>query len=238
MAHDFLQLVDQLDQQAHYHIADKIEDRYGENPCKQLVLENEDGERLELVCNRKHCEDCGPRKAYLNELQIIEAFGDIGWVGRMDRAEVDRALEAAKKRKQRNGEQFTYMVVGSERLSEYIFMSDTQLSPDQRRMDLTDWHERIRHMYTYGTRRRCSRSVSSMSLVRKTKGTTNKGHHQPTWRRVVESAGHAWLDVKEQIHQQHVRMREESEVAWDKKLTFVKYEQRQKSRESEQLSLV
>ena len=220
MAHDFYQLADRLDADAHYRIADRLEDKYGENPCKQLVLENEEtGERLELICNRKHCQDCGPRKAYLNELQIIEAFGDIGWVGRMDRAEVDRAIEAAKKRKQRKGEEFTYMVVGSTR-HYYILVSDVPLSPEQRRMDLRDWYERIRHQYTYGTRRRCSRSVSSMSLVRKKKRTTNKGHHQPTWRRVVESAGHSWLAVKEVIHQQHVREREERELIWDRTMQF------------------
>ena len=194
------------------------------------------------MCNRKHCEDCGPRKAYLNELQIIEAFGQVAWIGRMPRAEVDRALELAKKHKQRRGEQFTYMVVGSARLSEYIFVSDVQLSPDQRRMDLREWHERIRHMYTYGTRRRCSRSVASVSLVRKRRRDTNKGQDRSTWRRVVESAGHAWLDVKEQIHQQHVQMREKSEIAWDKKLTFNRYEQQisQEHRASQQqrLSLV
>ena len=217
-------------------ITDRLEQTFGPNECTALKMQHlETGEILEMICNRKHCNDCGPRKAMLNDLQAREAFSDIVWISRTTKDEIHRALEAAKKRKQRNGEQFTYLVVGDER-NGYIFVSDQQLSPYQRRMSLADWRTRISHAYRYGGRRRCSRRLSSMSLLRKRKKSTNEGHSAPTYQRYIDGGGSQWLAAVGQIHEEHVQRREEYALAWDKTLTFARRDPSMTPmRESEQL---
>ena len=147
-------------------IADRIEDTFGPNSCTRLRLQNrETGETFTTACDSKHCHDCGPRKLATMQMQL-RTLGDHIWIHRYtDRATIDRALEAAKKRKQRNNEDFTYQIVGDGQRG-YLLASDVQLDDDQRYMELSEWMDRIRHGYQYSDDRiRRSRCLGRMSLV-------------------------------------------------------------------------
>ena len=233
-----MRLAELHEELAQIDIAERLDETFGENQCTSLKMQNMDtGEVFEMICNRKTCNDCGPRKAMLNDMQARESFGDLVWISRTTRQEVDRALNAAKKRRERNSEQFTYLVVGDD-YNGYFFVSDQQLSPYQRRMSLADWRRQIGHAYRYGGRRRCSRSVSSVSLVRRRRRNTNKRHDAPSYRRYIDGGGSQWLAAVGQIHEEHVQRREEYALLWDKRLTFERHDRSMTpKRESEQLVL-
>lgn len=160
-------------------IQEKVTDTLGENPCRTLILLHENGDRLALTCNRKRCTDCGTRKQLTLQLQMEAAFGETVWVSdSLTRTQIQTALEAAKKRKQRLGTTFTYQVVGDDSLG-YIIISDSQLHEQQRHSYLNQWVKRILNRYHMAARRiRRSLVIGSMSLVPLRK-KSNRGQPSP-----------------------------------------------------------
>lgn len=143
-----------------------IEDTFGPNPCQRLTLRNEEtGETYTKLCDGKRCPDCAPRKLATMQAQL-RSIGDTAWIHRYtNRTIMDRALEAAKKRKQRNGEDYVYQIVG-DHYNGWILVSDEQLHEEQRLMNVSEWLDRIRHNYQYSDDRiRRSRCLGRMSLV-------------------------------------------------------------------------
>jgi hypothetical protein len=186
----------------HQAMADQLEP----NPCERLTLLNQEtGETIQLVCDSKRCHDCGPRKQKILKMQL-QTMGPNVWVATIKlRADVDRALERAKKRSQRKGQSFTYNIVGDDYLG-YIVVSDAQLHPEQRFMAIADWWDRILHAYRYGDNRiRRSRALGRMSLVT-LKAVVKEGTSK--WRALFRGSG-ASLGKYERDLNAHIRERDE-----------------------------
>jgi hypothetical protein len=169
-------------------IGEKLEDTFGPNPCNTLKLTHaETGEQIGLTCNRKRCRDCGPRKQMTLQLQL-ELLGKHAYIARTDnRAEIDQAIEAAKKRKQRNGEDFLYTIVGDDSLG-YLIISNVKLHQDQRYMILAEWFRRILNLYHDAAQRiRRSRAFGVMSLIATRRPIANRDIPSPWHRRTVDS---------------------------------------------------
>ena len=147
-------------------IADKVEEKFGPNPCQRLTLQNsETGETIHKACDSKRCHDCAPRKRWLLAQQT-KALGDTIWVTRHHNyTDITRALERAKKQHQRNGIEYQYTITGDAYLG-WIIASTVQIMPEQRWMALKDWLFPILDAYQYGdSRLRRSRILGRMSLV-------------------------------------------------------------------------
>ena len=173
-------------------ITDKIEDTFGPNPCTSLVLHLEDGTSFGSPCNRKRCRDCGPRKKAIMWEQTLNQLGDIAYVTRLKPGEshepLTRGLERAKKDKQRKGIATAYTIVGDDTLG-HLIISDRPIHPNQRRMDLREWRDRILDLYHHSVQRiRRSRIFGKMSLVHRRR-KNNKGQPSP-WRRRTLNTEH------------------------------------------------
>ena len=187
-----------------------IEDTFGPNPCDQLHLHNtETGETLNLTCDTKRCLHCGPRKKAILQHQMQQLLGRYVYIARTtDKTLIDRGIEAAKKRRQRNGEDFYYTIVGDATLG-YLIISNTQLLDEQRLMDIRDWWKRILDTYHHAVQRiRRSRAFGRMSLVTlRRKG--NKGHPSPWLRKtlnteaIAEAETHDWDDLLAELTHKH-----------------------------------
>lgn len=166
-----------------------LEDTFGPNPCRRFNLRNEDtGKTISIPCDSKRCRDCGPRKEKLF-YDSARSIGETGWVHTYQyKAEVDAVLEKAKKQRQRNGQEFTYLVVGDEELG-FILWTDVQIDHRLRRMALKDWKKRLLHAWKYADRRlRRSQGLQRLSLVahisRRVSGDTP---WKPVFRRLLST---------------------------------------------------
>ena len=150
-------------------VDEKIQNTFGPNPCTTLHLQTDDGDHLHLTCDRKRCVDCGPRKKAQLWLQTTNTLGANVYVTRIEPGEslepLTRGLERAKKDAQRKGISTAYTVVGDDTLG-HIVISDHPIHPDQRRMALDDWRDRILDLWHHSVERlRRSRIFGSVSLV-------------------------------------------------------------------------
>jgi len=169
-------------------IADRLEETFGPNPCTYLPLTNSDtGERIGVTCDGKRCVYCGPRKKFILWHQTA-TMGTYAYIARLTSlAEVEQSLEAAKKRKQRNAEQYTYTIVGDDTLG-YIIISNVQLVDEQRYMALADWKDRVLDLYHHAVRKlRRSRVLGRMSLVRRNSRRVTGDIPSPWYRRTVDT---------------------------------------------------
>ena len=120
---------------------------------------------------------------YLITEQMRTGFGTIAWIARLTNLiDLNRSLERAKKERQRKGTDFLYQIVG-DALQGWIVISDHQLIPEQRKMQLKEWTKRITDLYQKAAARiRRSRLLGRVSLVPHKKST----EQGTTWRRYVE----------------------------------------------------
>jgi hypothetical protein len=189
-------------------IEDKVEATFGPNPCQQLHLQTNTGDHLYMVCNLKRCIHCGPRKKATFWEQTKATLGANVYVTRIKPGEslneLTRGLERAKKESQRNGIETPYAVVGDDTLGR-IVISEHPIHPNQRRMDLDAWRDRILDLWHHSVERlRRSRIFGSVSLVTlKRKGKSGQG--SPWWRRSVttdlveEAETHNWADMLAEV---------------------------------------
>jgi hypothetical protein len=118
----------------------------------------------------------------------LEILGKYTYIARVDsRAEIDQAIEAAKKRKQRNGEDFLYTVVGDDSLG-YLIISNVKLHQQQRYVELAEWFRRILNLYHDAAQRiRRSRAFGVMSLIAIRRDRVNRDIPSPWHRTTLDS---------------------------------------------------
>ena len=156
-------------------ISESIEDTFGPNPCTSLKLLNDvTGDLLELPCDRKHCDTCGPRKQVKMRLQLQTAFGEYTYILRIK--DPTKVIARMKKQNDRHNLGWQYQSVGDEYLG-YILISNLPIIENQNRTSLKDWLDRVLHNWLYGDKRiRRTRSVGRLSLftlrVRAQRGTS------------------------------------------------------------------
>lgn len=140
----------------HQTIQEKVNDTFGDNPCKQLRLRDKQTHQvvIEAQCDTKRCIHCGPRKEMLLWLGLQATFGHHTHIARLPVHEADKAIDAARQRKHRNGTDYTYCIVATGEPQQVFLISDLQLHPDQRFMELDPWRQRITHGYRYGRLRK------------------------------------------------------------------------------------
>jgi hypothetical protein len=173
-------------------IAQRIEDTLGPNPCQAARFVNNDtGDEIGTVCDRKRCPDCGRRKQLTIKLQMEAGFGDLAYIGRtMSRGDIDRALETDKKKRQRGQvDDLAYQIVGDDSLG-YVIVSSRPLIDEQRRMELREWTQRILDLYhRAGQRIRRSRILGRLGLV--------PNSHRRRRESGTSSTPWSWHNVKE-----------------------------------------
>ncbi len=149
------------------------------NNCERLTIRNDNGDSFKVPCQTRSCPQCGPIKQTTLKHSIETGIGQIIYIHRYETwDEVDHILAAAKKRKQRGGNNFTYTSVGDDYYGYYL-ITNIPIDQHQRRMTLKDWWDRIKVAYTRaGRRMRRSAGMSRLTLYRKTKS----GHS--SWRPV------------------------------------------------------
>ncbi len=145
-------------------ISEKLEDTFGPNPCTSLKLLNDvTGDLLELPCDRKHCQDCGPRKSLKMQIQLTETFGEYTYILRVD--DPGPIIQRMKKQNDRLDLGWVYQSAGDPQRG-YILISNLPIYENQNRTSLKDWLKRVinKWMYSDGRLRR-TRSIGRMSLV-------------------------------------------------------------------------
>jgi hypothetical protein len=179
----------------HINIEDKVENTFGPNPCTTLHLQTDDGDHLNLTCDRKRCVDCGPRKKLTIQLQMQQGFGDNAYITTYtDRITLDRDIERTRKAARRSGHSLLLQSVGDDTLG-YIVVSDRPIHTGQRLTTLSDWTRRILDTYHHSVRRiRRSYALGRVSLVTLYR-KSNSGQASPWWRKTVASEG--WAEVQD-----------------------------------------
>ena len=147
---------------------------------------------------------------------IRRGMGPYPYIARLERDEIDRALERAKKKKQRKGIEFLYCVVGDGRNGQgYLLITNIPLHREQRQMSLEDWRERIVIAYRYGRRARITRGLVRLSLLvidtmtTRDKSTKYAMVNRDEWREA--------LDTEIQLAT-NKRDREEYDLIWNSRL--------------------
>ena len=162
-------------------IRESIEDTFGPNPCKSLVLHNtETGEIKELACDGKRCVHCSPRKQANMQYQLQEAFPEYTYILRVD--DPAPIIERLKKQNQRHDLGWVYQSVGDADMG-YILISNLPIIENQNRTSLKDWLSRVVQQWVSSSRRvRRSRSIGRLSLLpirrKRQQGTS-------VWKRVI-----------------------------------------------------
>lgn len=143
------------------NIDDRLNNTYGDNPCTALRFT--DGEEtIEVPCDTKRCEHCGPRKQLRMRLQLQEAMGEHCYILRT--TNIDKTIARLKKQYQRSGEEWIYQSVGDDYLG-YILISNLPINENSNRTTLKDWLDRIIHNWIHGDKRlRRSRIIGTLSL--------------------------------------------------------------------------
>ena len=159
------------------------------NPCTRLEMINEvTGETVELPCNSKRCNTCGPRLSQELEYQMNSVLGKYGHVHRFEtRTELDLCITRTKKQTQRAGDTFDYVVVGDEHNFGWIAVTSHPLLPGQGLQKLSDWMERIAHAYRAGLgrlrRTNAFRAVSRLAIGK----VKSKSGQRSVWQLVGRS---------------------------------------------------
>lgn len=161
-----------------------VEATLGPNPCRQLVLRQkaDHTQSIAVVCDRKRCAHCGPRKQMRIRLQMRDGFGASAFITRTERCTqwltcgmheehmdtgahvhhyrpLKQAIDRAKQWKKAGKiSDYTYQVVG-DRSQGYLLISDVKMIPEQKRRNLAAWMDRILGLYLSAAER-IRRSVS------------------------------------------------------------------------------
>jgi hypothetical protein len=139
----------------------------------------------------------------------MQAMGSNVYVARLTNlTDLELGLQRVKKQAQREGYTYRYQIVGDDNLG-YIVVSDVELIPEQRYMQLSDWTQRIIDLYRYARKRiRRSYALGRVSLV-PLRRSSNSGQPSSWMRRTVDTEAFravedmTWSDLEAELAYLH-----------------------------------